>query len=162
MYVTFPTLLTFVLAIAAAAPTDESRTADLEPRGITINKPTGSNRLGFCDRYDGENCWIVDQAAGAHGEGPCIKWSDSQSRKRGVWPSVDLNCTMFSNNRCKFKLNGKDQQTVPLNDWGWDDLTLPRWSVEGFTGELMDTVPRSIFCWLNGKTKGLGKESYAD
>lgn len=161
MYIPITAALTSLLALAAATPLADSTTR-LQPRSTPmpkIYKPSGTNRLGVCDRRDGEKCWYIDNVSGKKGNSPCVKFDTGGSANMGLWPSVDVNCTMFENRDCQYTIGGVEQENLPLNGWGIDKFNTDKWKAEGFQGKAKGWGPQSVFCWLRDHTVGLGQVS---
>ncbi|ETN41813.1 uncharacterized protein HMPREF1541_03750 [Cyphellophora europaea CBS 101466] len=162
-------ILNILLALGSATPLTTSYPKPLVSRYTkNVKKPPGSDKVGWCDRRAGrtnyDTCHVIEKVTG-QGSSPCHKIDNGGSPEMGIWPSVDVECTMFENDNCKYRIkrDGKwiDQQTRPLKGWGWDDMTQYNWGIEGFQGDSHDHGPKSIFCWMKYNTVGLGKESNA-
>lgn len=156
------TLTAFLVLACTASGTSsaDTGTSELEPRDVKICKPGGTQTLGWCDRRNKQEvCHYIEEVAGKKGEAPCHKLDTGGTNQMGMWPSVDINCTIFANDACRYKIGTYEQATFPLNDWGFNNFGTKPWTDVGWKGNAKDKGPQSVFCWLRDNVVGLGDTS---
>lgn len=154
------TALLVLAGTASATPSADNEAPELVQRDDTVCKPAGTQRLGWCDRRGKQQvCHYITEVAGKKGEQPCHKLDTGGTTKMGMWPSVDVNCTIFANDACRYKIGTSDQATYPLNGWGVDHFDSKPWTDVGWKGNAKDKGPRSVICWLRDNVVGLGDTS---
>lgn len=99
--------------------------------------------------------------------GPCIHFEKYThgSNRTGFWCSQDINCVLFYDDNCQYRINEKQMPSVVLQPPGIDHLNYGWWQEK--SGLFMDYKvdgfvpgPKSARCqWRQGSQKGMNMDA---